>query len=251
MTESKQFSNKFALITGASKGIGRSIAIELAKKGAILIIQYNSDQKGAKKVCKEIEALGSKAYSFQADLTKEKDRLKLKEEILNVTKKLDVLVNNAGLFKDTDGPSASVETLEKLFSIHAINIVRLCNLLYSSLSKDESIINISSIHGIMARPHALAYSASKSATHSITQSLAQAYAPIRVNTISPGPVETDMWVEESLKIKKSVAQRTLLKRFAKPEEITKVVAFLASQDSSYITGANIVVDGGALLYQPE
>jgi len=251
MTELKQFSNKFAFITGANKGIGRAIAIELAKKGAIIIIQYNTDQAGAKKVCKEIDAIGSKAYSFQADLTKEKNRLKLKENILNITKKLDVFVNNVGLFEDDDGTSASVETLEKLFSIHAITVVRMCNLLYPLLSKDASIINISSIHGIIARPHATGYSASKSATHSITQSLAQAYAPIRVNTISPGPVETSMWTNESSQIKKSVAQRTLLKRFAEPEEIAKVVVFLASQDSSYITGTNIVVDGGALLYQSD
>lgn len=242
----KIFLNKFALITGASRGIGKAIALEFAKKGATVIITYHSDSSAAEIVCREVKKLGSKCYSIKADLSEEKERLNLKKSVLKITNRIDILVNNAGIFDDTDGTDASLDTLNKLFALHSIAVARLCSLFRPLLSKQASIINISSIHGVHARPHAMAYSASKAATLSITQSLAQELAPIRVNTVSPGPVETDQWGNDK-KLMNSVSQKILLKRFGQPEEIAKVVAFLASDDASFITGTNIIVDGGNLL----
>jgi len=248
MPKLNTFSDKIALVTGASKGIGKAIALELSSKGAIVIIHYYKDSIEAESVCKEIKSNGGKAYAVQANLTEEKDRISLKNAVTKIANKLDILVNNAGMFYDNDNFNSATETFDKLLALHVTAVARLCSLFKPILSKDASIINISSIHGIIAKEHAIAYSASKAATNSLTQSLAQAYAPIRVNSISPGPVETDMWNTVDKKTIASVAQETLLKRFGKPIEIAKVVAFLASVDASYITGANIVVDGGTLLY---
>lgn len=183
---------------------------------------------------------------IKSDISKESDRINLKKETLNITKKLDILVNNAGFFDESDGPNVSADVIDKLFEIHATATLRICSLLYPLMNKQSSIINISSIHGIHSQTHALAYSASKAAMNSITEGLAQAYTPIRVNTVSPGPIETPMWGNNK-KLIKEVSKGILLKRFGKPEEVAKVVAFLASDDSSFITGTNIIVDGGSLL----
>ncbi|RJQ15605.1 SDR family oxidoreductase [Candidatus Woesearchaeota archaeon] len=236
----------YAVITGASTGIGKAIAMELSKK-ATVIITYNKSEKEADAVCKLIASKGGKAFKIKADLRNETERVKLKNEIVKITKQVDVLVNNAGIFLD-DGPDVSDKDLQDYFALHAIATARMCSLLKPFLTKNASIINIASIHGMLARPHALGYCASKAAVHAITQALAQEYAPIRVNTLSPGPVDTPMWAEDDKKTIADVAKRTLLKRFAKPEEIAKVVSFLAF-DAMYITGSNIVADGGALLYR--
>jgi 3-oxoacyl-[acyl-carrier protein] reductase len=228
---------KVALVTGASRGIGKAIAKELSSRGATVIAHYYSNEKSARAVSK---------HAVKADLSKEKDRLALKVQVQKITKRIDILVNNAGFFDETDGPDVSSDSLDKLFSVHATAVLRLCSLLHPLMDNNSSIINISSIHGIHARPHAIGYSASKAAMHSITQSLAQCYAPIRVNTISPGPVFTPMWGDTTRNIK-IAGEKTLLKRYAMPEEIAKVVAFLASDDASYITGINLPVDGGTLM----
>jgi 3-oxoacyl-[acyl-carrier protein] reductase len=241
------FKNKVVLITGANTGIGKAIALDLARRGATVIIHYYKDQALADKVCKEIKSYGSKAYSVQADLIDENARVKMAKELLKFTKKLDILVNNAGSYFDDDGLNISAANLSNYFAIHTIAPLRLAVLLHPIMHNKSTIVNISSRQGIVPRHDFLGYGASKAAMHSITQSLAQGYAPIRVNTVSPGPVETAMWKGDDKKTKDAAAQKTILKRFAKPEEIAKVVAFLASDDSSYITGANIIVDGGALV----
>ena len=233
----KNLSGKLALVTGASSGIGKAIAEELIKRGATVIVHYNNNKKAAIKISKNI---------VQADLSLEEDRVKLVNQVKKLTKRIDILVNNAGFFDETDGPDIKSENLDKLFSLHVVAALRLCSLLHPLMNDNTAIINISSIHGVHARPHAIGYSASKAAIISITESLAQCYAPIRVNAVSPGPIFTPMWGDTTRNVK-SAGEKTLLKRFAKPEEIAKVVVFLASDDSSYITGANIIVDGGALL----
>jgi 3-oxoacyl-[acyl-carrier protein] reductase len=247
MTQQLDFKNKIALVTGANTGIGKAIAFELGKRGATVIVHYYKDSSSAEKVCKEINSYGSKAYSIQADLIEEKARVIFVKEVLKKTKKVDILVNNAGCYYDNDGLNISPENFQNYFSLHTIAPLRLSVMLHPIMNKNSTIINIASRQSVVPRHDFLGYGASKAAMHSITQSLAQGYAPIRTNTVSPGPVETDMWKDDDKKTKDSAAQKTILKRFAKPEEIAKVVAFLASDDSSYITGANIIVDGGALV----
>ncbi len=246
MTNQNNLIGKIALVTGASSGIGKAIALELAKHGADLIITYNTNSKGAEDISKKIRLLSGHAYVIKSDLSKESDRLNLKKEIYKITKKLDILVNNAGFFNENDGPDLSSGEMEKIFSVHAIATLRVCSMVHPLMNKNSSIINISSIHGVHPQAHTIVYGASKSAMNSLTISLAQTYAPIRVNTISPGYTETPMWGNDKKLIKK-LAKETLLKRFGSPEEIAKVALFLASEDSSYITGANIIVDGGALI----
>jgi 3-oxoacyl-[acyl-carrier protein] reductase len=229
---------RFALVTGASRGIGKAIALDLAKNGFLVFVNYLHDEKAALSIAKECKGL-----AIKADVSKEADRLALVATIKKNTKTLNVLVNNAGRYDGDD----SEDTFNSLMALNVVAIARLCSLLKPIMPKDASIINIGSIHGIQGQPHALAYSASKAAVHSITQSLAIAYAPIRVNTVSPGPVLTDAWKGTTKEYRENRVQEILLKRFGRPEEVAKAVTFLASSDASFITGINLVVDGGNLL----
>jgi 3-oxoacyl-[acyl-carrier protein] reductase len=247
MVSSNSLNGKFAIVTGASSGIGAATSLELARRGASVVIHYFKDSKGAERVRKEAESFGVKAFCVSADLSLETDRVALKDKILKLTKKVDILVNNAGFFDDSDSPEVSSEVADRLFAVHSTAVLRLCALLKPSFSKDASVINVASISGMLSRPYSLAYSASKAGVISLTQGLAQSYAPVRVNSVSPGPVDTSMWDTSSKKEKAVAANNTLLKRFGRPEEIAAVIVFLASDESSYITGANILVDGGALL----
>ena len=238
---------KYALVTGASKGIGKAVALDLAKSGVNIIIHYNSDKKSAEELSQEIKKIGRESFFFSAELSQESERKKLVEFIKSKTSKLDILVNNVGYFDDNDSIDAKSEVYDKVFSVHVTAIARLCSMLKSLIPKTGSIINISSIHGIVGHPHAYIYSASKAAVISLTQSLAKELTPIRVNTVSPGAVETPMWEPLDDITRKSVGDLAIMKRFGKPEEVAKVVSFLASEDASFITGTNIVVDGGRLI----
>lgn len=242
-------SNKgFVLVTGGNKGIGRACVLEFARGGFNVIIHYNSDKKSAENVKLEINSLGVKSLIVKADLSVDKERIALFSSVSKVTNSLSVLVNNAGFFDNDDGVNVSDKVSTKLFSVHATATSRLCSLLKPLMNDNSSIVNVSSIHGIFPEFHALAYSASKAAMISITQSLAKALAPIRVNCVSPGPVMTDMWDKDTdKKIIDSYINRIPLKRFAIPEEIARVIFFLSSKDASFITGSNIVVDGGMLI----
>lgn len=222
---------KVVLITGGNTGIGKATAEEFLKKGYSVLITYLNG-----KVQKGVVAI-------KADLTKKKDI----DKIVNVVKKsgLDVLVNNAGIVKHSKLRNLDLEQWKKTFEINLFGTYNLTKSLVGIMKKGR-VINLASIRGVSGNNHDMDYSASKAGIINLTQSLAKELAPrICVNSVSPGITKTKM-IKNYKKTKKRIKKLTLLKRIANPTEIAKVIVFLGSEDASYITGQNIIVDGGYL-----
>lgn len=240
---------KTVLITGASRGIGKSTAIEFAKHGYNVIINYILNEENASLLKTELEdKYHVKVLTIQADVTKEEDIKKMVKQIINKFGHIDCLVNNAGIAIDTTFQDKTKENFIKVLDTNLIGPFLLSKEVgkYMLEAKSGSIINVSSTNGIdTIYPESIDYDASKAGLISLTKNLALQYAPIiRVNAVAPGWVITDMNKElDSIFIKKE-CDKILLNRFAEPEEIAKVILFLASSDASYINGEVIRIDGG-------
>lgn len=241
-----ELANKLALVTGASKGIGKATAIALAREGASVMINYNSDEKGAKKTLEECNKLSKGNLVFKADIRKEEDVEKLFEEIGKKFEGLDILVNNAGIFSENDGPR-NITAFEETFQTNFLAHVRVSSFALA-IMKAGKIVNVSSIHGRLGhgRPGAIAYSAMKAAMDSYTKNLAKAVAPrILVNAVAPGQVLTPMWGVLSKEEVKEFGKDQLIKRFILPEEIADAVVFLVKNDA--MCGEVLTIDGGMSL----
>jgi 3-oxoacyl-[acyl-carrier protein] reductase len=242
---------KVALITGAGRGIGKAIALEFAKEGSNVIINYNKSKNEAEEVKNEIEKLGSKAIAIKADVSKKDDVEKMVETILKEFKRIDILVNNAGIISVAPFQKLDEEEWDKIMDTNLKGVFLCSKAVSEAMIKQRSgkIINISSIYGsIFGGQYVAHYCASKAGTANLTKSLAQALAPnIQVNSISPGNIDTEMTRRAGDDFIKGVIEKTPLKRLGKPEEIAKTAVFLASSDSDFITGQNIIVDGGLSL----
>lgn len=240
--------NKVVLITGSSRGIGKAIALKFAEKGAKVIVNYVNSKKEAEEVVKKIEEIGSEAIAIKCDVSKEDEVKKMIKESVDKFGKIDVLVNNAGIVFDIPFKDKTVEQWKKTLDINLVGTFLCTKYVVEEMSKQKSgnIINISSTNGIDTyNSESIDYDASKAGVNIFTKGMAKELAPnIRVNCIAPGWVDTDInkdlpkdYVEEEKK-------RICLKRFGKPEEIANVVLFLASDESSFMTGSIVVVDGG-------
>ena len=239
-TAVRDLEGKVALVTGATSGIGKAAAIQLAAQGATVIVHGRDADRGAAVVA-EIENGGGSARFVGADLGEPAQALRLAREAGDV----DILVNNAGFA--WFGPSAQlpVNTLAQLFTAN----VQAPYLLVSALAPkmvargDGVIINVASRAGTVGQPNTAAYGATKAALTSLARSWAAEYGPagIRVNAISPGPVYTNAAERE---VFDSLGETTVLGRAGQPQEIAEVIGFLASPRASYITGTNVAVDGG-------
>jgi len=243
--------DKVALITGAGRGIGRAISLEFAKEGASVIINYNKSKEGAEEVKNEIEKIGSRSITIKADVSKKEEIEEMVEKILDKFEKIDILVNNAGIISAAPLQELTEEDWNKIMGVN-LKGVFLCSKLVSKImikQKKGKIINISSIYGsIFGGQYVMHYTASKAGVANLTKSLAQALAPnIQVNSISPGNINTEMTRRAGDEFIKKVVEKTSLKRLGKPEEIAKAAVFLASDDSNFITGQNLVIDGGLSL----
>ena len=241
--------DKVAIITGASRGIGRACAIDLAKNGCNVIINYNSSENEAKNVQKYInENYSVEAEIFKCDVSNEEEVKNMIEFTISKFGKIDILVNNAGIAIDTLVEDKTVDNFIKTLSVNLIGTFLTSKYAskYMIQNKYGKIINISSTNGIdTLYPESLDYDASKAGVISLTKNLANEYAPyINVNSVAPGWVNTDMNKELDEEFIKEESDKVFLKRFAEPEEIAKVVSFLASDDASYINGSTIRVDGG-------
>lgn len=240
---------KTVLVTGGTRGIGEAISREFAKKGYNLIINYVKSNEKAEKLKQELEKeYNIKVLPIQADLSNEETIKEMIDVALKEFGKIDVLVNNAGIVIDKEFTDKTVEDWKQTLDINLIAPFVLTKLVGKEMMKQKSgsIINISSTNGIDTYyPSSVDYDASKSGLISLTYDSAVQFAPyVRVNCIAPGWVNTEMNKELEEDFVKEETQRILVRRFGEPEEIAKVVTFLASEDASFVNSAVIKVDGG-------
>jgi 3-oxoacyl-[acyl-carrier protein] reductase len=241
--------NKTILITGASRGIGYQTAYEVAKEGANVIINYNNSIKQAK----ELEQLlkkefGTKTLLVKANIKNEQEIINMVNESINHFQKIDVLINNAGICKDTTVEDKTKENFMEILETNLVGTFLVSKYVSQHMLKEKSgkIINIASTNATYSYyPESLDYDASKAGIVSLTHNLALHLSPyITVNAISPGWTKTDMNKDLSKEQIKKEEEKILLKRFAQPQEIAKVITFLSSDDANYINNQIINVDGG-------
>ena len=244
--------DKVAIITGAATGIGKAIAKEFAQEGSKVVIA-DINEKGAKKVAEEIKRAGQEALAIRTDVGYEKDVEKMVSIVLERFKEINILVNNAGIIS----PVKIVDTKEEVWDKILRNNLKSCFLCSKAIAKEMikqgkggKIINISSIHATLSEPLAGAYTAAKGGMEAFSRTLATELASykINVNCVAPGATYTEltipMYTESA---KKALHQRIPLKEIAQPEWIAKGALFLASEDSHYITGQVLVIDGGYIM----
>lgn len=241
--------NKNVLVTGGTRGIGEAISREFAKKGYDIIINYVNSSEKAQNLKQELEKeYNIKVLPIQADISNEIAIKNMVDIAIKEFGKIDVLVNNAGIVIDREFEDRTVEDWKKTLDINLIAPFVLTKLVGKEMMKQKSgaIINISSTNGINTYyPTSVDYDASKSGLISLTYDSAVQFAPyVRVNCVAPGWVNTEMNKELPEDFVKEETERILVKRFAEPEEIAKVVTFLASEDASFVNSTVIKVDGG-------
>jgi 3-oxoacyl-[acyl-carrier protein] reductase len=245
-----KLAGKVAIVTGASKGIGASIAKHLAAAGATVVVNYSSSKAGADAVVEEIMKQGGKAVAVGANLSKPEEVTKLFDETKKQFDKLDILVNNAGVYEFAPLEAITPEHFHKQFDLNVLGLLLATQEAVKLMgSAGGSIVNISSILARSASPSSSVYSATKAAVNAITVSLSQELGAkqIRVNAVNPGMVETEgahtAGITES-DFRKQVEAQTPLGRIGQPKDIAPTVAFLASDDASWITGETFYVAGG-------
>jgi 3-oxoacyl-[acyl-carrier protein] reductase len=247
---SKKFEGKVAVVTGASKGIGAEIARRLAAEGAAVVVNYASSKSGADKVVADIAAKGGRAVAVKADVARSDDVKALFAEAKKAFGRLDVLVNNAGIYEFGPLEEVTPEHFHKQFDLNVLGLI---------LSTQEavrhfgpqggSVVNISSVVATLAPPTAAVYSGTKAAVDAVTKSLAKELGPrgVRVNAVNPGMVETEGTHAQGITAsewRKQVEAQTPLGRIGRVDDIAPAVAFLASDDAKWITGETLYISGG-------
>lgn len=247
---SKKLSGKVAVVTGASKGIGAGIALELAAEGAAVVVNYSSSKAGAERVVSEIVGNGGKAVAVQANVAKQADVERLFAEAKRAFGRLDVLVNNAGIYEFAPLEGVTADHFHRQFDLNVLGLLFASQAAAKLFGPEGgSIVNISSIVSRAAFPNASVYSGTKGAVDALTRSLSAELGPrqIRVNTINPGMVETEGTNSQGItdsEMRKQVESQTPLGRIGVPKDIAPAVVFLASADSSWITGESFYIGGG-------
>jgi 3-oxoacyl-[acyl-carrier protein] reductase len=245
---SNKLSGKMAVVTGASKGIGAEIAKHLAAEGASVVVNYASSKAGADKVVADIAGKGGKAIAVQADVSKEADIKKVFAETKKAFGRLDVLVNNAGIYEIAPLEEITAENFNKQFGLNVLGLILTTQEAVKHFGDGGSVVNISSVVGKLAIPGATVYSASKAAVDSITRTLSAELGPkkIRVNAVSPGMVETEgnYTAKEGSDFRKGVEEKTPLGRIGQVHDIAPAVVYFASDDSKWVTGETLYIAGG-------
>jgi 3-oxoacyl-[acyl-carrier protein] reductase len=240
--------DKVAVVTGASRGIGRAIAIELAARGAAVIVNYNSNGKAAQDVVMEIVSAGGNAAALPGDVAKVEDANALIKGAIDKFGKIDILVNNAGITRDMLIMMMSEESWDAVMDTNLKGTFNCAKAAVRYMMKARSgrIINISSVSGQIGNPGQTNYSASKAGQIGFTKALAREVASrnITVNAVAAGYVETDIWAGVSEEARQALLGLIPLGRKGNPQDIASAVAFLASDEASYITGQTLAVDGG-------
>lgn len=240
--------NKTAIVSGASRGIGKTIVLELAAEGINIAFNFAQNKQAALTLEQEVKALGVKARVWQVDIRDFKAVSKWVEDTKNFFGGLDILINNAGIINDKALMFMEPEDWKNVIDTNLGGVFNLTRAAIIGFLKQKSgnIVNIASVSGLTGQARQTNYAASKAGIIGFTKSLAKEVAQynIRVNAIAPGFIETDMLKGLKDAYKNALLQRIPKARFGKPEEVAKVVKFLISDSANYITGQTIVVDGG-------
>jgi 3-oxoacyl-[acyl-carrier protein] reductase len=244
--------DKVALITGASRGIGKGIALKFAEEGADVAINYCQNMKMAETLADQIRSLGGQALTVKADVSKSAEVNSMAGNVLDAFDKIDILVNNAGIFIGGGVADLKEEIWDRVMAVNLKGVFLCCQAIGKYMIDNRirgSIINIASISGKLPELNGNAYSPSKAGVISLSALLAVEWAKygIRVNALSPGPVMTPLQkkIYSTPDLLNARNRGIPMNRHGEPEEIGKAAAFLASEDSSYITGENLSVDGGS------
>ncbi|OPF52027.1 short-chain dehydrogenase [Clostridium baratii] len=240
---------KSAIVTGASRGIGRDIAIKLSENGALVIVNYSKDEEGASETCNIIKEKGGFALKFKADVSNFDEAKELVDFAVNNTGRLDIVVNNAGISNIGLFMDSTKEDIKNLMGINLFGTLYVTkHALGHMLSRGGNIVNISSMWGEVGASCEVLYSSSKGGINLFTKALAKEMAPsnIRVNAIAPGVIDTSMNAFLTEEDRKDLEEEIPIGRFGKGEEIANAVVFLCSDESSYLTGQVIRIDGGMI-----
>lgn len=242
------FEGKVALVTGSSRGIGKATALEFARRGANVIVNCSRSIEEANGVAEEIRSLGRRCVAIQADVSRETEVAQMIEQIIREFGRIDVLVNNAGMVLDVPFSERTVNQWTLTLSVNLIGPF-ICSKAVASVMRNQGsgvIVNVASSNGIDSfSPEAIDYDAAKAGVIMLTRDLAKEFSPIiRVNAVAPGWVDTAMNEKLPAEFLEEEKKKIYLQRLARPEEIAKVIVFLASDDASFITGSIVKVDGG-------
>ena len=251
MTQNRErFSQKVAIVTGGTSGIGLATAIELASEGAVVIITGRNSSRGEEALKTLEDALGPNPCEFiQCDVTSMSDIEHLKEHVLTKYGKLDLLFNNAGMLKTAAFNDITDSEWDEVYEANLKSVLHMCQSFLPMIAESKGVIlnNASNVgmHSYIKGSKSYMYASSKAALIQLTKNLAHNYAPdVRVNVLCPGTTKTNIFTNKDFSRFKDC---NLLGRMAEPEEIAKVAAFLLSSDASFITGAVIVADGGEII----
>ncbi|MGG1248833.1 SDR family NAD(P)-dependent oxidoreductase [Bacillus spizizenii] len=242
--------DKIALITGGGTGIGRAASMELAKRGAIVAVNYSRSQSEAEETAEMIQRHGGRAFAIQADVSKKNEVQDMVQSIVKTYGTIDILVNNASITRHIpmdDLEAATEDIWDELYAVNVKGMFFCARTVvpFMKKSKAGAIVNVGSIAGLTGAGSSMPYAVSKSAVHGLTKSLAHALAPeIRVSGVVPGAVATRWWAGREEKMK-SMIGTLLLQRIAEPEDVAKLICSLVEQES--LTGQIITIDSGQTL----
>jgi 3-oxoacyl-[acyl-carrier protein] reductase len=242
---------KTALVTGGSRGIGRAIALDLARNGAKVAVNYSGSEAKAKEVVQEIGAIGGEAFAIQADVSKMDSVTAMVKEVITAFGSLDILVNNAGITRDNLIMRMKEEEWDAVMNTNLKGVFNTTKAVTRQMMKQRSgrIINIASIVGVSGNPGQANYVAAKAGVIGLTKTTAKELSSrnITVNAVAPGFIETDMTDKLEENVKQEMKKQIPLARFGHPEDVAAAVRFLASDDSSYMTGQTLHIDGGMVM----
>jgi 3-oxoacyl-[acyl-carrier protein] reductase len=244
-----KLSGKVAIVTGASKGIGAAVAKALGAEGASVIVNYASSKSGADRVVEAINAKGGKAIAVRADVSKAEDARALVDDALKAFGRLDILVNNSGVYEFAPLEAITEESFHRQFNTNVLGLLLVTQAAAKHLPEGGSVINVGSAVSRTTPPNSAVYTATKGAVDAITGVLSRELGPrkIRVNSINPGMVETEGAHSAGFigsDFEKAIAAQAPFGRKGQPDEIADIALFLASKESRWLTGETLIASGG-------